>query len=141
MLVQDDAFPIVWMHYDRSAPADAETAFETLERLLSREQPIVLLGRGAGDKQDQSHEERKQVSLWMKRNRDALHRLVKAMVYVEPQTAKRFIAKAGALTFQKFWGYPMLVTSDEAKAYAMASRLLAGESAASVKASDNASAE
>jgi len=128
MIVEEDSFPIVRLHYDRPGSRDGETAFQIFERLFAREQPFVLIGMGAQSEDlAQSHQERKDTALWMKRNRESLHRLVKAMVYVQPQAAKRFVARAGAETFGKFWGYPMVVTASEARALAIASRLLAGE--------------
>jgi len=128
MIVEENTFPIVRFHYDRPGPRDGETSFQVFERLFAREQSFVLIGMGAPSKErTQSHQERKDTALWMKRNRESLHRLVKAMVYVEPQAAKRFIARAGADSFGKFWGYPMVVTASERDALAIADRLLAGE--------------
>lgn len=128
MLIEDDDFPIVRMHYDRNGPDGLSEGFAAFEAQLARAQPFVLIGRGA-DAQTQDHEERKQIALWMKRHREPLRQFVLALVYVEPQAANRFIARSGAETYAKFWGYPMLVTASQVDALAVATRLLAGEPA------------
>jgi hypothetical protein len=132
ILLEDATFPIVRMHYNRPAPHDDETSFARFEALLAREQPFVLLGLGADGGHTQIHEERKQLTPWMKRNREPLHNFVKAMVYIEPQPAKRFVAKASAAVFGKLWGYPMLVSASEEAALRIAERLLAGEAPSSI---------
>jgi hypothetical protein len=132
MLLDDTKFPIVRLHYNQADEQGEGSGFQRFEALLERRQPFVLIGLGAQPDQVQSVEERKQVTLWMKRNRPALHTYVRAMVYVEPSPAKRFLAKASAPVFQKFWGYPILVSASEADAEAVAERLLAGEVAADI---------
>lgn len=133
MLIQDSDFPIVRMYYDRPGPKDDESGIALFEKLLSQPRPFVLIGFGGSDEEhEHSHEERKQVALFMKRNHEPLHRLVKSMVYVEPVAAKRFVAKAQAFVFAKAWGFPMIVAKSEPEALAIADRLLAGEAAATI---------
>lgn len=134
MLIDDTQFPIVRMHYNRADDRGDEVSFRIFEDLLARKKSFVLVGLGAEAEQVQSNEERKQLTLWMKRNREALHAYVRAMVYVEPSPAKRFLAKTSAPIFQKFWGYPILVSASEAEAEGIAARLLAGEQAAQIEA-------
>ncbi|MEC3947975.1 hypothetical protein [Sphingobium sp. HWE2-09] len=133
MLLDDAKFPLVRMHYNHADEQGEGSGFERFEALLERRKPFVLIGLGAQPDKVQSIEERKQVTLWMKRNRPALHTYVRAMVYVEPSPAKRFLAKASAPVFQKFWGYPIVVAASEPDAEAVAARLLAGESAADIE--------
>lgn len=132
MRLDDVTFPIVRMHYNEAAPGGTEAGFELFEALLAREQPFVLLGFSADAGHMQTHEQRKQLTLWMKRNRESLHRFVKAMVYIEPQPANRFVAKAISSVFSKSWGYPMLVAASEADAILIAERLLNGEAPSSI---------
>lgn len=135
MLLEDATFPIVRMHYNRTGPEGDDGGFALFEALLAQPRPFVLIGLGAPDAEhEHTHEERKQLTLWMKRNREPLHRLVKAMVYVEPQRAKRFVARASASVFAKFWGYPMVVAASEEQAVTIAERLLAGEAAVAIEA-------
>jgi hypothetical protein len=135
MLIDDDDYPMVRLHYDRSGPGGLAEGFARFEVQLDRDRPFVLIGRGA-DTQAQDHEERKQVALWMKRHREPLRQLVLALVYVESQTANRFVARSVAETYAKFWGYPMLVTASDEDARAVAARLLAGEPAAKIGVSE-----
>jgi hypothetical protein len=133
MLVEDTQFPIVRMHYNRTDDRGDDVSFQLFEDLLERKKPFVLIGLGAEADHVQSAEERKRLTLWMKRNRQALHTYVRAMVYVEPSPAKRFLAKTSAPVFQKFWGYPILVSASEADAEVIAARLLAGEQVAQIE--------
>lgn len=134
MLLEDATFPIVRMHYNQPALKGDEAGFALFDRLLGQSQPFVLIGLGGSDEaHKQTHEDRKHLTLWMKRNREPLHRLVKAMIYVEPQAAKRFVARASAAVFAKFWGYPMVVSASEEQALIIAERLLAGEAAAAIE--------
>jgi hypothetical protein len=123
MRLDGAAFPIVRMHYNEAG----DGSLAAFEQLLALEQPFVVLALGADPDRMQSGEERWQLSRWMKRNREPLHRLVKAMVYVEPQPARRFIARATAPVFDTVWGYPLLVAGSEAEALPTAERLLAGD--------------
>ncbi|WP_404479030.1 hypothetical protein [Novosphingobium sp. BL-52-GroH] len=135
MLLEDAAFPIVRMHYNRTGAEGDESGFVLFETLLAQPRPFVLVGLGGSDAgHEHSHEDRKYLALWMKRHREPLHRLVRAMVYVESQLAKRFVAKAQATVFAKAWGFPMIVAASEERAVAIAERLLAGEAAAVIEA-------
>ena len=134
MLVEGSQFPIVRMQYNLADERGDDISFQLFESFLASKRPFVLIGLGAEPDQAQSVEERKRLSLWMKRNRQALHSYVRAMVYVEPSPAKRFLAKASAAVFQKFWGYPILVSASEAEAEGLAARLLAGEQASQIEA-------
>ncbi len=133
MLLEDAAFPIIRMHYNRTGPEGDASGFTLFDALLVQPRPFVLIGLGGSDQaHEQTHEERKRLTLWMKRNREPLHRLVKAMVYIETQPARRFVAKTSAAVFGKFWGFPMLVAASEEEALRVAERLLAGEPASSI---------
>jgi len=134
MLVDDTHFPLVRMHYNRDDDRGDEVSFQLFEDLLERKRSFVLIGLGAETEHVHSNEERKRLTLWMKRNREALHTHVRAMVYVEPSPAKRFLVKTSAPVFQKFWGYPILVSASEAEAEGIAARLLAGEQPAHIEA-------
>ena len=67
MLVDDTQFPIVRMHYNRTDDRGDEVSFQIFEDLLGRNQIFVLVGLGAEADQVQSTEERKRLTLWMKR--------------------------------------------------------------------------
>ena len=133
MLIQDTDFPIIRMHYNLTDPRGGDASFALFDQLLNQPRPFVLIGFGGSDEaHEHSPEERKRVALFMKEQREPLRRLVKAMVYVEPVAAKRFVAKAQTLIFAKAWGFPMLVAKSEPAALEIADRLLAGETAATI---------
>lgn len=126
MLLQDDMFPIVRIRYDLAHPDGLTASLVAFEAQLARARPFVLIGSGANQR-EQDHAERRELALWMKRHRAALHRFVLALVYVEPDPIERVAAHAGAGPYEKFWGYRMLVAASEDAAHDLATRLLDGE--------------
>lgn len=124
MMLDATGFPLVWMRQD-AAPGRAEEGdvFEAFEALLQRGQAFVLLAEGGPGNQERGQGDRKRLSLWMKRHRRALA-LVKAMIVVEPDAAKRLAAQAFAVMFAKFWGYPLLWAGSREEAAGMAAALL-----------------
>ncbi|WP_206244111.1 hypothetical protein [Novosphingobium terrae] len=114
------------MDYDQVSPGGLEESLALFEGFLARCEVFVLIGRGA-HRLEQDHKERKTLALWMKRHRQALQRYVLALIYVAPEAGDRLAAEIGAASYEKFWGYPMLVTASDAEALAMAGCLLAGE--------------
>jgi hypothetical protein len=122
--IDAQGFPIVRLHYDREELPEEGNSLVVFDALLDREQPFVLIGHGDRFHME-SAEDRKHIAIWMKRNGDRLNRLVKAMVYVQPDTAKRLAARPAAFVFEKFWGFPMLVTGSDREAAVIAEQLLA----------------
>jgi hypothetical protein len=103
--------------------------FAEFEALLARKEPFVLLNDEGLDAGDHEHSpgEMKQASLWMKRNKSDLRAFVKASIHIEPRTTKRLASKAFAVVYEKFWGYPMLMTATKNEALVLAQKLLASE--------------
>jgi len=73
---------------------------------------------------------RKQLSLWMKANREAIQRLVKGQVYLASDAQQQSVMQAFAETFAKFWGFPLFVTQSEEEAKDKAKALLNTEGGA-----------
>ncbi|WP_076591717.1 hypothetical protein [Herminiimonas arsenitoxidans] len=126
MTLDTSNFPLVWMcRLAASTNQDAENAFKQLDELLAKQQPFVLLSQ---DEVDENHEhspqERKQITLWMKKNKSEIRTWIKGMVQIEPSTVKRLGMRAFAKTFAKFWGYPLFVVASKADALLAASLLL-----------------
>ncbi|MDI2590787.1 hypothetical protein POF45_04960 [Pseudomonas sp. 681] len=123
MLIDAKDFPLVWVE----ASPSSDSSFEAFEALLAREQTFVLLNKQTADEGQHEHtpEERKRISLWMKRNKAALRSFVKASIYIEPNAAKRLAAKPFAVLYEKFWGFAMFTTASEAQSLALARKLLA----------------
>lgn len=126
MILDTSEFPLVWMNnVPDTEPHDEYAAFAALEDLLRRGTHFVLLTE-AGDRSpdhEQTQEEKKRFSLWIKKHRHEL-KLIKAMVAVEPSTAKRLAMKPFSIVFEKLWGCPMLMASNRDEAVAIARKTL-----------------
>lgn len=126
MLIDATQFPLVWMKTGPSSQA-TDNPFEGFEALLARQEAFVLLNEEglAADRHEHTHEERKQLSLWMKRHKGPLRAFVKAAIYIEPNTLTRLATQSFTLIYEKFWGYPMLITASREDAMTRARELLA----------------
>lgn len=125
MPLDSTKFPLVWMNYEQGPEHDHDKDFEALEANLKRGQPFVLLTDSAPeDEHEHSHEEKRRTSLWMKKHKVELSRLVLAMIVIEPSAAKRIAFLAFGVPFSKFWGYPMRVASSRDEAMEIAGKLL-----------------
>ena len=131
MVIDATQFPLVWMQIAAPNKNPDGSPFAEFDALLARKEPFVLLNDEGLDAGDHEHSpgEMKQASLWMKRNKSDLRAFVKASIHIEPRTAKRLASKAFAVVYEKFWGYPMLMTATKDEALALAQKLLAGEPA------------
>ena len=127
-------FPLVWMSYDEGPDHDHDEDFRAFEANLKRGEPfVVLTDSPPGEDHEHSQEEKKRTSLWMKKHKADLRKLVLAMVIVEPSAAKRLAFKPFGVAFAKFWGYPMRLASSREEAMEIAGKLLsarAGSTAA-----------
>lgn len=126
MLIDTTQFPLVWMELNsRNSPSDA-SPFAGFEALLARQQPLVLLNdEGLNNGQyEYSVEQMKYMTRWMKSHKDALQSYVKAAIYIEPDESKREATVAFGRTYEKFWGYPMLMAATKQEALTLAKRLL-----------------
>jgi len=127
MFIDVANFPIVRLVYDQGPSQTEDEGLAAFEALLDRETPFVIIGQGApADEAQHEHDpaERKKLALFSKKHKPRLRAFVKAMIYIEPSTAKRLAMKAFQVVFEKFWGYPMLVAASEAEALAKAKALL-----------------
>ncbi|PLR63494.1 hypothetical protein AB6N16_17055 [Pseudomonas marginalis] len=126
MRLDSSTFPVVKIVFDAPNEGGPDDAFVVFEGLLARQQAFVLLHEKAEDENshEHSHEERKQASIWMKKNRPALRTYVKGMIQVEPSAAQRLALKPFAVMFGKAWGYPLLVVESKDRAWALARDVL-----------------
>jgi len=126
MQLDSSTFPVVKIVFDAPSHTPTQDTFVAFEALLQCEEPFVLLHEKAVDESthEHSHEERKQASIWMKKNKVALRTFVKGMIQVEPSAAKRLALKPFAVMFGKAWGYPLLVVESTDQAWALARDVL-----------------
>lgn len=82
MRLDSSTFPVVKIVFDAPNEGGPDDAFVVFEGLLARQQAFVLLHEKAEDENshEHSHEERKQASIWMKKNRPALRTYVRGMI-------------------------------------------------------------
>lgn len=129
MSMNSASFPFVWIDFGGGQGHDSQQDFEEFETNLKREEPFVLLSASApGEDHEHTQEEKKRTSLWMKKHKIELRKLVVAMILIEPNTAKRFGFKAFSVVFAKFWGYPLMLASSREEAMAIAEKLLSVKS-------------
>ncbi|WP_273829126.1 hypothetical protein [Pseudomonas sp. SBT1-2] len=126
MNIDHHQFPLVWMHY-RGAAGQADP-FSQLDQLLQRQKPFVLVTADAPGEQPQPGEDAqaslKQASLWMKRNKEAIRRWIRASIVIAPDGATQARVEAFADTYRKFWGYPLLHCASKEAAVTMVDQLL-----------------
>ncbi|MGN6091010.1 MAG: hypothetical protein ACTHOL_01555 [Luteibacter jiangsuensis] len=125
MSMNSSDFPLVWMSFSQQSGQDPQKDFDEFEANLRRGEPFVILSDSTTT-EDHEHtpEEKKRVSLWMKKHKLELRKLVLAMILVEPNQAKRLGYKAFSVMFAKFWGYPMLLAESREQAVDMARKVL-----------------
>ena len=127
MSMNSSNFPFVWMSLSPEPGHDPENDFVEFEANLKRGEPFVLLSDSApAEGHEHTQEEKNRTSLWMKKHKGELRKLVLAMILVEPSPAKRLGFKAFAVVFAKFWGYPLILASSREEAMTIAKGLLPG---------------
>lgn len=121
-------FPLVWMRRAEDAGQPGVDPFQQLEGLMQRAQAFVLMSDVLPEPEQrnsaQSKAMLKQGSLWMKRNKAAIRRWIKAMIVIAPQPESQARVEAFADSYEKFWGYPLLHSASPLAAAAMAQQLL-----------------
>jgi len=126
MQMNTDDFPLVWTRYKSEGDGQSHALFEQFEALLALQRPFVLLNdeglASPGDTQTQ--DERKQISLWMKRNKTTLRSYVKGAVFVEPRASVRTASIEFAVMYEKFWGYPMRIVASCEEAICLGKEIL-----------------
>ncbi|WP_034790196.1 hypothetical protein [Hyphomonas beringensis] len=125
-------FPYVWMSYEEAPDHDHDEDFKALEASFERGEPFVILTDNApAEDHEHSHEEKKRTALWLKKHKTELRTLVRAMIVVEPNSAKRMAFKPFGLAFGKLWGFPMKLASSREEAMEIADKLLSEHAGAS----------
>ncbi|WP_047287999.1 MULTISPECIES: hypothetical protein [Pseudomonas] len=122
-------FPLVWMRPAKGAGQPGVEPFQQLEALMQRGQAFVLMSDAMPDPAQRNTEQSKallkQGALWMKRNKAAIRRWIKAMIVIAPEPEAQAGVEAFAETYEKFWGYPLLHSASPLAAASLAQQLLA----------------
>ncbi|MET6757323.1 hypothetical protein [Pseudoalteromonas sp. NCIMB_1079] len=125
-MLDSTKFPLVYMTKNTSSEASKDDQFKELEDLLKLKQPFVIISDGgfSDKKHEHSKEENKKMSRWMKKNKVEMKSYIQSMILIEPSLAKRLAAKTFAITFNKFWGYPLLIADSKEDALNIAHALI-----------------
>ncbi|BAQ75834.1 MULTISPECIES: hypothetical protein [Pseudomonas] len=122
-------FPLVWMRRAEDAGQPGVDPFQQLEALMQRAQAFVLMSDVLPEPEQRNSQQNKallkQGSLWMKRNKAAIRRWIKAMIVIAPQPEAQAGVEAFARNYEKFWGYPLLHSASPLAAISLAQQLLA----------------
>ena len=123
LLTQD--FPIVRLLFEPGSPTDIPTVMGQMDGLLDREESFVYVSSdapGPSDKGDPAL--RRELALWMKRNKARIVARTKAQIMVTNKAEEREALQAMAPLFEKAWCYPLLLAGSDAEAHALAKTLL-----------------
>lgn len=124
MRVDSTHFPLVRLDHAPENADSTETVLADMSALLAREQPFVYIASGGFDQGEPDIDERRLVASWMKANKPAIVKLIKAHLHITANDEEQRNAEAFSRFFENFWGYPMLIVGNTAEAEAKASELL-----------------
>lgn len=127
MKIDASKFPVVRMqeNVDEREPVDA--VLDCYLRLLQRDELFVVIADSFPDqsaRKQESVEDRRSVTLFMKEHKAEIKRLIKAHIQIVTDLELREEAQQFSILFKKFWGYPMVVVASEEEALHRASILL-----------------
>ncbi|MGI6247306.1 MAG: hypothetical protein ACOYJQ_16290 [Pseudochelatococcus sp.] len=120
-------FPLVHLNSERMKPGFAEQWCKEQERLLDARVPFVLLLQ-EGDDDHESIQDRNEVVLWFKKNRQSFRGVCRGIVGIEPDAIKRALLYARALVLGPVFGVTTTVAADGREAGTIARNLLANGS-------------
>lgn len=115
-------FPVVRARSAGMTEGYAPQWVREMEALLVRGEPYVLMVEGG--RVDEAHEDRKQRGLWLKKNKQALQKVCRALIAIEPDALKRAAFRLQAVGAVKAFGIPMDVVPSATEAAACARRRL-----------------
>ncbi|CAM4126107.1 hypothetical protein [Kerstersia similis] len=112
------AFPYVVFRSEAATPGYALQWQAEMDALVACGLPFVVVHEQIQYEED--HEDRKIRALWLKHNKEALGRVCRALISVEPDEQQRENVRAFAATAQKAFGIrqEVVATPDEARAVA-----------------------
>lgn len=120
-------FPVVHARAEAIQPGYAGQWSREMDALLAQDETFVVVM--AGNEAAETHEDRKQRGLWLKRNRQALGRTCLALVGIEPDGLKRAALRLQAAMAVKAFGIPAEIVASAAEAEQASARILQGRGA------------
>jgi hypothetical protein len=125
LLFDVSGFPVVRPRTAGHAAGYGELWTAEMDAITGRAEPFVLLIDEP--QSEESHDDRKAKSLWLKANRALMASLCRGFIVVEPDEQKRVALKLQGLALAKPFGLNFHVAADIGNAELMAARLLRGE--------------
>ncbi|WOD30017.1 GntR family transcriptional regulator [Alloalcanivorax xenomutans] len=104
------AFPVVRFFPESLPEGYALRWEEEMDALIAQPEPFVVL-LGNAEVAEETHQDRKRRTLWLKRNRDALARACKGMVGVQPNAAKRLVMQTQSAALAGLFNVPLRVVA------------------------------
>ncbi|TWB22718.1 hypothetical protein FBZ89_103345 [Nitrospirillum amazonense] len=117
-------FPVVTTRPGAARPGYAPQWEREMDALLRRGLPFVILMPDP-PQGEEAHEDRRLRGMWLKRNRDTLAALCRAVITVEPDAVRRAAFKVQAAIAVKAFGVAMEVAATGEEAANLATALLA----------------
>lgn len=97
-----------------------------MNTLLAQRTPFVLIFLNTV--QDQIHDDRKGMMMWLRKNKAELKRLCPVMISIEPDPVIRLAKRTQGLVLSGALGLRFVVVAERGQAEALAQRALGGES-------------
>lgn len=120
-------FPVVHARAEAIRPGYSAQWAREMDALVAQDAAFVVVL--AGNEADETHEDRKQRGLWLKRNRDMLGRKCLALVGIEPDGLKRAALRLQAAVAVKAFGIPAEIVASAVEADKLSARILAAREA------------
>lgn len=130
MQIDTTEFPIVKMNYSVPYNTDFREVLHSLNELLSRQIPFVIIGKGERSEKDeaQSRADRHEAGDWVKEHKEEIQKWIKMHFYVASDPVKVAEMEEFSVIFEKFWGYPLVVVPSVEEGYKRGRALLNSES-------------
>lgn len=119
MKIDASNFPIVRMQENANVNEPVDRVLDHYLCLLQRGEPFVVIADtfpDQGARKQESVEDRRSVTLFMKEHKAEISRLIKGHIQIVTNSELRQEAKEFSKIFEKFWGYPMFVVATEDEA-------------------------
>lgn len=93
-----------------------------MEALVAHGEIFVMIFEG--ERGEETHEDQKHRGLWLKRNKEKLGHVCKALVSIEENDVKRLASKAQSAMAERAFGIPMRVVASNIEATISAKAIL-----------------
>lgn len=124
MNIDTTDYPLVRMDNTPENSIPIDDLLDVFSALLARGKPFVFIADMLPDRKNTNIEYGHKLTRWMKENKEKLSHLVKGHIQVIENTELHLLPPSFAVTFARFWGYPMFIVSSKEDAHKKAQSLL-----------------